>query len=381
VRLPRVVGEMTAGLILGQSLLGHVWPHAESLLFGHRVLVVLKPLALVVVLLYLALVGAQLDLRALAGRTRGLAGGVAVGLAAAAGGAAVVRWALPELRPTGVDDWAYLVFVACALLVSAVPVLARILDEAGLAATRVGNVTLALSIADDCIAFSAVAVTIAVVAHDEWWRALAGVALLVSLFVSARPVRGLLRQRPGATAVGAVAVGGLAVVAGTIDSLAGTMLLAACVVGALAWRPRELGGSVPYARAIRTAVPLYIAYAGLSVDAGRLAHPRLLVAIVVATLLAVGTKALASFAAGRFLAFGRGESVSMVVLRNTRGLTELVVLNLGYQAGLLSHDLYTVFFAMALITTAASGVLAMTALPALQRSAGAPGRTAVVASR
>ena len=74
LRLPRVVGEMGAGLVLGQTLLGHAWPHAENYLFGERVLSTLKPLGLLVVLLYVALVGAELDRSVLLERTRGFVG-------------------------------------------------------------------------------------------------------------------------------------------------------------------------------------------------------------------------------------------------------------------------------------------------------------------
>lgn len=82
-------------------------------------------------LLYVALVGAELDRSALRGRTRGLAIAVVIGLAAAIAGAAVIVSTLSDLEPDGVPRWTYFAFLTGALLVTAVPVLARILDETG----------------------------------------------------------------------------------------------------------------------------------------------------------------------------------------------------------------------------------------------------------
>src|SRR5205823_3606396 len=78
VGLPRVVGELVAGLVLGQSLLGHDWPHAENYLFGADTISILKPVGTLVVLLYVALAGSELDLRSLRGRDVSLLGAVVV---------------------------------------------------------------------------------------------------------------------------------------------------------------------------------------------------------------------------------------------------------------------------------------------------------------
>src|SRR5438132_666809 len=116
LRLPRVVGEMGAGLVLGQTLLGHAWPHAENYLFGERVLSTLKPLGLLVVLLYVALVGAELDRSVLLERTRGFVGAAAVGLAIALGGGAIIGVTLSDLAPAGVPRWTFYAFLTGAIL-------------------------------------------------------------------------------------------------------------------------------------------------------------------------------------------------------------------------------------------------------------------------
>jgi Kef-type K+ transport system membrane component KefB len=378
-RLPRVVGEMAAGLILGQSLLGHVWPRAESYLFSANVLDSLRAIGLLVLLLYIALVGAELDRSALRGRSRNLVGAVAVGLVAALAGAAVLGTALSDLEPEGVPRWTYFAFLTGALLVTAVPVLARILDETGLTKTRVGGVTLTLSIADDFVAFSVVAVAIAVATDGSLALALGGTAVLAVLALATKFADGIRPRLRGLTAISAVGIGILALVGGAIDELGASTLVAAFIVGALVWRATSPGTPVPGGDVIRVLVPLYIVYAGLSVDVSRLAESRLAFGIFLVTVIAIASKGLACLVAGPLLSLDRSETVSLAVLRNTRGLTELVALNLGYQAGLLSQDLYTVFFAMALLTTAASGAVAMAALRPLGRSNGTADEFAQIA--
>ncbi|MFL5961025.1 MAG: cation:proton antiporter [Gaiellaceae bacterium] len=362
VQLPRVIGEMAAGLLLGNSLLGHVWPRAEQYLFGDGVLAILSPIGIFLVLLYVAVVGAELDKRVLEGRTNRLVVAAGAGLVVAFGGAGLLGWGLSDLEPGNVPRWAYYAFLTAAILVTAVPVLARILDETGLTSTRIGTVTLTVSVADDFIAFSIVAIAIAAATKGNIALAITGTVLLGSLLLPRNLARGLrsrIRRMPTGRAL-SVAI--LALVAGGVNSLGASTLVAAFVIGALVWRPQRQGDVVPGSDLAKALVPLYIVYAGLPIDVTHLVHPRLLVAIVLTTALAIGTKIVSCLIASRILSLNRTETWGLIVLRNTRGLTELVALNLGYKAGILSQDLYTVFFAMALLTTAAGGLVAMTVL-------------------
>jgi K+:H+ antiporter len=366
IGLPRVVGEMSAGLILGQSLLGHAWPRAENYLFGQTTLDALQPLGLLIVLLYVALVGAELDRRVLRGRIRSFGLATVAGLGAALGGAAVFVFALSDLEPSGIARWTFFLFLTGALLVTAVPVLARILDETGLIQTRVGTTTLTLSIADDFVAFSMIAVAIAVATDGSLGLALVGTGCIAVLVVFRKHAARLCRRLPEARAVSALGIGLLALLAGAVGSLGASTLVMAFMVGVLLWRPASPVGRVRGGELVRALVPLYIVFAALSVDVRQLANTRLAFGIFLVTVLAIGTKVVACLIAGRLLALSRSETLSLVVLRNTRGLTELVALNLGYQAGLLSHDLYAVFFSMALLTTATSGVIALRVLRPLE---------------
>jgi Kef-type K+ transport system membrane component KefB len=228
-------------------------------------------------------------------------------------------------------------------------------------------VTLTLSIADDFVAFSIIAMAIAVATHGSLVLAMIGTALLVALVLASKIAYRVRRRLGEARAASGLGLGILALAVGAIDSLGASTLVAAFIVGGLVWRPVVSTARVHGADFIRALVPLYIVYAALSVDVSRLVEPRLAVAILLVTAVAIATKIVACLIASRLLSLSRSQSVSLTVLRNTRGLTELVALNAGYHAGLLSQDLYTVFFAMALLTTAASGAIAMAALRPVQR--------------
>jgi Kef-type K+ transport system membrane component KefB len=123
---------------------------------------------------------------------------------------------------------------------------------------------------------------------------------------------------------------------------------------------------------LRALVSLYVVWTGLSVDFADLARARLATGVIVVFVLAIATKVLASAFAARTLRLDGEEFRALAILRNTRGLTELIVLNIGRDAGIFSSELYAIFFAMALLTTATSGFvikLLSTRSPLLVRAA------------
>ena len=123
------------------------------------------------------------------------------------------------------------------------------------------------------------------------------------------------------------------------------------------WRPRETRERTADQRSVlRALVSIYVVWTGLRVDFADLARVRLATGVVVVVVLAVVTKVVASAFAARALRLDSQEFRALSILRNTRGLTELIVLNIGRDAGIFSAELYTIFFAMAIVTTATSGL-------------------------
>lgn len=358
--LTQTVGEIVAGLLLGPTILGHLWPQAERALFPSDVVSSIELVATLVVLVHVAQVGAAIDQRVFRVPARTLGAIVALALALALLSGVALRQSFPELVPSGVSSWAFLLFVSAALMVTAVPVLARLLDETGLTRSYAGGWALALAVCVDALAFTVAAIATSLSANDFTAKVVAGPIVLVA-FVA---VGTWLRPRVAAIKRGELRIlldlALLALALAAASAVDASTIVAAFVVGAFVWRAgrSEGEGTLVAAPVVRGLVPLYLVYSGLNVDLGAVFHADLLGTAAVVLGLAVVGKTLASVAAGRLLGLGREDRGLLAVLANTRGLTELVLLNLGHSAGVLSDDAYAVFFVMTIVTTAASGALA-----------------------
>jgi Kef-type K+ transport system membrane component KefB len=358
--LTQTVGELLAGAIVGPTVLGHVWPSLQHGLFPASVMSPLQLFALLVVLIYVAQTAAEVDRSFLRGSGRRSIGIVGVGTVLAVASGVVVHQVAPELVPHGVSTTAFVLVAAAALLVTALPVLARILDETELTHTPVGTWALALALYVDFVAFTISAAGISLAHSSFAWDLPAGPALLVGMIVGAKllaPQLGRIRRVDVRVGVDvALLVGALAAASATGAST----LLAAAIVGALIWRrrPGAAAGAVSAAPLVRALVPLYIAYVGLTVDLTTLAHPHLVTATLVILAVAVVGKLLSSALAVRVLPLHRRDLPLLAALGNARGLTDLILIGLAYTAGVLSADAYAAFVLMTLVTTAVSGALA-----------------------
>ena len=364
---PEVVGEIFAGVLLGPSLLGWAWPQGQAWLFPASGLAPLGLLAQLGVLLFMFGVGLEMHG---AEQPPPLRGALAISLAGMLLpfllGLGVAWPAFAVLAPPGVGLVPFALFFGVSLSVTAFPVLARILDERGLTATPLGQLALACAAIADVGAWCALAAAIALArAQGLSGAALrAGLVLLFGggLFWVARPLLGrLLSRRPQAMSAAAPA--------------AALILLLACAaitdaIGIHAVFGAFLAGvAMPAAPELRRALrerlqgfgavlmPLFFALSGLRTHIGGLegAADWLLCAavIAVAVLGKGGGTLLAALAGGS----SWREAYALGVLMNTRGLVELIVLNLGYDLGLLPARVFTMLVLMALATTCMTGPL------------------------
>jgi Kef-type K+ transport system membrane component KefB len=386
--LPAVVGEMAVGPLLGATVLGRVSPRIEHALIHPEIQPALELCALLVVLLYVAEFAAETDVGYVLERRRATAGAAAAGAALAGAGAGLVYLLLSQYVPGDVSGASFFLVATGALLITAVPVLGRILDELRLADTRPGGLAMSLAVVDDFVAFGIVAIGVAVSGKQSFWFAVGGSAFLAALVLVPRFVPPEWRRRVVGPSM-AAPLGLVALAAAAANGLGGSTIIAAFLLGAFVWRrsarqERERTAD-PYS-VLRALVSLYVVWTGLSVDFADLARARLATGVLVVFVLAVATKVLASAFAARTLGLDREEFRALAILRNTRGLTELIVLNIGRDAGIFSSELYAIFFAMALLTTATSGFvikLLATRSPLLVRAAhrSVTGAPATVASR
>lgn len=378
---PAVVGEMVAGIVLGPSLLGRFAPGAASFLVPVEIVPHLHVFAQIGVVLYLFVVGLEFDATTMGRRTRAatfvsLAGIMIPLLLGGALGTAIFKL----LAPTAVPRSAFVPFFAVAMSVTAFPVLARIVADRGLQKTPLGVMALTCAAIGDAIAWCLLAGVVGVAGR----RPGAGLATLgltvayvVVLLGVARPlVRRLARRQEGRATLAHRTTAGilLALLLSAVTTewiglhaLFGAFLLGASVPanGLLAKRLAEkLGGKVG-----ALLLPVFFASTGLRTELGGLSgsQPWLLCALIVS--IAFAGKLGGTMVAARLSGMGWRRAASLGALMNTRGLMELVVLNLGLDLGVVSPQLFTMMVVMTVATTLAAGPLLSWLAPARDATA------------
>lgn len=371
VRQPRVIGEIAAGIVLGPSLLGLLPGDLTTVLFPLEARPFLSMIAQLGLLLFMFNVGWEFDTKQVADR-RHMVAAVAVGamalpfvLGTAAGIPLYVRHATVDGQV--VPLWVFVLFVGIAMSITALPVLARIVEERGLQDHRIGVLALASAAACDVVAWTALAVLAAFVGGRDGWNGLrtAGFTILFLLAMRhlLRPLlRRLLVRR--VTLDGAAAAT-LLVAAICVCAFATSRIGIHPVFGAFAFgmiMPRDCRPEVaeairgPVAHAGSLLLPIFFVLAGLSVDVTVLGGEGM-VELLVLCLLACSGKIIGAGLPARLSGMSWRGACDVGLLMNTRGLTELVVLDIGRSLGILDQRIFTVLVLMALITTAMTGPL------------------------
>jgi Kef-type K+ transport system membrane component KefB len=362
---PRVIGEMVAGLLLGPSVLGWMFPVVTERLFPVESLALLNAFSQFGLIFFMFVVGLRLDMSHLRASRRLVvltsATSMLVPFLLGMGLAVAVR------AQFGVDGRALLpfaLFVGLSLSITAFPVLVRIVGEHGLASTRLGTVAIACAAFDDLTAWVVLAL---VTAFARANAASAGAALAwlivyaAVMLVVARPLlRRSLVHIANADARMTWLVIATLVSAATTDRLGVHPLFGAFFLGALAPRDQEVERLLT-ARieplVTMLLLPLFFAFTGLRTNVHLLTSPWLIGETAAILAIAVVGKAASPLIASRALALSRRDAVALGVLMNTRGLVELVVLNIGVDIGLLPPMLFTMLTLMALFTTAMTSPL------------------------
>lgn len=355
---PRVVGEMVAGLLLGPSLFGRVAPAATAWLFPASSLDLLNAFSQFGLVLFMLLVGIRLNEGHLRANARAVltTGYVSILLPFALG--AAYAFAVSErfgIAPPSVLP--FVGFIGLSLSVTAFPVLARILDEHGLAGTRLGAVATACAAMSDIVAWIALALLTSIVSTGNVavGGPLVGLAVYgVAMLTVVRPLLRRLLARTGTDeGMAMVLVAALGSAAATeavgIHPLFGSFFLGALM-------SRDIRNQAAYAERVEPLtttllLPLFFAFTGLRTDIFLLTSPGLVLEALLVLAIAVVGKALWPLVAARRLGFSRQEAAGLAALLNTRGLVELVVLNIGLEIGLLPPPLFTMLVMMALVTT------------------------------
>jgi Kef-type K+ transport system membrane component KefB len=383
---PLVVAEVTAGILLGPSFLGRVWPEAMAALFPPASFVVLEQLSQVGLVLFMFLVGLELDpclLRRRAWSSAMIsASSILLPFVLGAG----LGWGLfSSYAPPEVARSSFALFLAASMSVTAFPVLARILSERGLTTSGIGAIALACAAVDDVCAWCILAIVVAVARSHGFADALWTCALsLMFVLIMAYCVRPLLRylERHLGNAHAAAPTGTalvfvlLALCSATSEIIGIHALFGAFLFGAIF--PRDGGVARALADRMETVavvllMPLFFAYSGLRTDVAALNSANWGVALALLACACLG-KFGGSVAAARATGLSWREASALGVLMNTRGLVELIVLNVGLELHVISPTMFSMLVVMALVTTAATTPLLCLIYPELagRRASSAP---------
>lgn len=361
---PMVIAEIAAGIALGPSLLKWAWPAASAMLFPSNSIGNLQLLSQVGLLLFMFLVGLEFDTGLIRGRAHTSVAISHASIALPFGlGAALALYLYPRLADPAIPFLSFVLFMGVAMSITAFPVLARILVERRLLGSRVGAITIACAAVDDVTAWCILAFVVSIVRAKGFEGAILTTAFTVCfitvMLFGIRPLlrrigertrsRELLSQNRVAVVLVLVLASSLATEAIGVHALFGAFVLGAVI-------PKGDGFAKQLAEKLEDLVvvfllPLFFAYSGLKTQIGLLnsAEDWAMCGAIVA--VACAGKFGGSTLAARLTGMRWRESAALGVLMNTRGLMELVALNIGYDLGVISAKLFTMMVLMALITT------------------------------
>jgi Kef-type K+ transport system membrane component KefB len=367
----RVIGEIVGGILIGPSVFGRFAPHASAQLFPQSSLGPFDNLSTVGLILFLFLIGSEVDLEHLR-RQRGTATLASLASMALPFGLAVLAAPLlrHEFMPQGTPYLPFLLFLGISMSITAFPVLARILEEREMQATPLGATAILCAAVDDVSAWCLLAIAMALLpaadnsvplSHRFLWL---GAYLAVMIFLI-RPLGIWLSHRQKSLVLSYELMGViLAVVFASaaatnaigVHPLFGAFLAGLCFPRVKAWQ-EALRTRLDVIVAL-VLLPLFFALTGMRTRLDLLAGTKIWLWTAIVLALAVVGKVGGAVAAARWTGYDWRDSLALGALLNTRGLVELIVLNIAYNAHVFSPTLFTMLVVMALITT-------MTTVPAL----------------
>lgn len=368
IKQPSVIGEIVAGIILGPSILGAFFPDLFLFIFPKGSIDNLHFLSQIGLILFMFIVGIELDVNVLK-RSAGTA--VMVSHASIvfpfALGVGLSYFLYPNFAPKHVSFLAFALFLGTAMSITALPILARIIQERGLTRTKLGTLALACGAIDDITAWGILAAVIAIVQSGSWKEASItfglSAAYLIVMFTLIKPIfkkvgdTYIARETLSKQVIAIIFV--FLLTSALITELIGIhALIGAFLAGIIMPKSEEFKKNVIERIedvSLVLLIPLFFAITGLRTQIGLLNEPKLWMVFILVLSVAVVGKFAGSTLAARFSGLPWDISLSLGALMNTRGLIELIVLNIGYDLGVLSPEIFSIFVLMALITTFMTG--------------------------
>ncbi|AHC26278.1 MULTISPECIES: cation:proton antiporter domain-containing protein [Mycobacteriaceae] len=362
---PPVVGEMIAGVVLGPSLLGRIAPDLQAGLFPSGTSnIVLYTTAQVGLVLYMFVIGMNFDVDHVRQRA-----GTAAAVSATGTFAPLIIGALAaipllgggEFFGEGVNLGMAMMFLGASIAITAFPMLARIIFEKGLTGTSLGTLALACGATSDAISWCILAVVLAVYKNSPMLAVLAiGGGVLYTVVVLTIGKRALAPM--GAKAEQQQAISGsmlstvlilLMACAWFTDTIGIYAIFGAFILGIAMPSGYFAGRLTDKIEPLTTKLllPLFFVYSGLNTQIGLVNTPRLWAITAGLLIVAIVGKGVACAVAARISRVPMRESVALGALMNARGLIELILLNIGLQAGIITPTLFTILVIVAVVTT------------------------------
>ncbi len=365
---PAVIGEIVAGIILGPSIVGAYFPEINNFLFPVASLSTLSFISQIGLILFMFIIGMELDLKAI--------GKQAYGAVIISHASIIIPYTLGMLlayyiyrdyAPAGTSFLSFALFMGIAMSITAFPVLARILQEKGLTRSKLGAMALTCAAADDLTAWCILAAVIALVKSGSSFSVLYTIGLaIIYVLVMLKLVRPFLerlstvyndKEKKRTPIIALLFV--ILIVSSYITSVIGIhSLFGAFMAGVImpsSFSFRKIVIDKIEDVSIILLLPLFFVITGLRTQIGLINEGHLWITFGWILLVAVAGKFGGSALAARMVGQSWKDSLSIGVLMNTRGLMQLIVLNIGYDLGILSPEIFAMMVLMALVTTFMTG--------------------------
>lgn len=370
MKQPSVIGEMIAGIVLGPSLLGLYFPEFSAFLFPKESLGNLQFLSQIGLILFMYIVGMELDLSVLRKKAHDA---VVISHASIiipfALGVGLSYFIYKEFAPDGIPFSSFALFIAIAISITAFPVLARIVQERNLHKTKLGTIVITCAAADDITAWCILAAVIAIVKAGSFASSIYVILMAIAyVFLMIKIVRpfvkriGDLQAGKGIITKSIVAIFFLTLIISAyatevigIHALFGAFMAGAIMPENVKFRNLFIEKVEDVALVLL--LPLFFVFTGLRTQIGLLNDTHLWMTAGFIIAVAVTGKFVGSALTAKFLRINWKDSLTIGALMNTRGLMELIVLNIGYDLGVLSPEIFAMMVIMALFTTFMTGPL------------------------
>ncbi|HEV2277543.1 MAG TPA: cation:proton antiporter, partial [Acidobacteriaceae bacterium] len=360
----RVIGEIIGGILLGPSVLGRIAPHVSAAFFPQASFATFENLSTVGLVLFLFLIGTELDYEHLyrQRKTAALASGLSI-LLPFAMGAALAHSLRIRFAPHGIGRVPFVLFLGIAMSITAFPVLARILEERGMQSTKLGTTAILCAAVDDVVAWLLLAIAMALIGAEGGpsslpLRLIGLVCYVVLMVAVVRPLLQVFARRRKSNilsfellglALAVTLLSSAATAAIGVHPLFGAFMAGVCFPRVEEW---QVGLRARLDMVVSVLLlPLFFALTGMRTRLDLLNGGAMWMWAGIVLLAAVFGKMGGAALAARVTGQPWRDAVALGALLNTRGLVELVVLNIAYNVGAFSPTLFTMMVVMALMTT------------------------------